>query len=75
MQKYVQYFHVSSWKTSTRYHYSPTGGFPGGSDSQGSACNVGDLESVPGLRRIPRRRTWQPTAVFLFGESNMDREA
>ena len=25
------------------------GGFPGGSDSEESACNVGDLGSIPGL--------------------------
>ena len=25
--------------------------FPGGSDSKDSACNVGDLGSIPGLRR------------------------
>ena len=62
-------------KTSTRYHYSPTGGFPGGSDNKESACSAGDLGSVPGLGRIPWRRAWQPTPVFLFGESNMDREA
>ena len=24
-------------------------GFPGGSDGKGSACNVGDLGSIPGL--------------------------
>ena len=27
--------------------------FPGGSDSKESACNVGDLGSVPGLGRSP----------------------
>ena len=26
-------------------------GFPGGSDSKESACNVGDLDSIPGLGR------------------------
>ena len=26
---------------------------PGGSDSKESACNAGDLSSVPGLRRTP----------------------
>ena len=38
-------------------------GFPGASDSKESACNVGDLGS------IPWRRAWQPTPVFLPGES------
>ena len=28
-------------------------GFPGGSDGKESACNVGDLGSIPGLRRSP----------------------
>ena len=28
-------------------------GFPGGSDGKESACNVGDLGSVPGLGRFP----------------------
>ena len=29
-------------------------GFPGGSDGKESACNVGDLGSIPGLGRSPR---------------------
>ena len=28
-------------------------GFPGGSEGKESACNAGDLDSVPGLRRTP----------------------
>ena len=28
-------------------------GFPGGSDGKTSACNVGDLGSIPGLGRSP----------------------
>ena len=28
-------------------------GFPGDSDSKESACNAGDLGSIPGLRRSP----------------------
>ena len=42
--------------------------FPGGSDSKES-YNVGDLDL-----KIPWRRAWQPTPVFLPGESSMDRE-
>jgi len=34
-----------------------------------SACNVRDLGSIPGLGRFPWRRAWQPTPVFLRGES------
>ena len=34
-----------------------------------SACNEGDLGSIPGLGKIPRRRAWQPTPVFSPEES------
>ena len=44
--------------------------FPGGSEVKASACNVGDQGLIPGLRRFPWRRKWQPTAVFLPGESH-----
>ena len=40
---------------------------PGGSYGKESSCNVGD----PGL--IPWRRDWQPTPVFLPGESHGQR--
>ena len=52
-----------------KLHNGRVMGFPGGSDSKESACNAGDLGSIPGLRRTPRRRAWQPTPVFLPGES------
>ena len=42
-------------------------GFPGGVDGKVSACNAGDLVSIPGL--IPWRRAWQPIPVFLPEES------
>ena len=35
-------------------------GFPGGSDGKQSACNVGDLASIPGLRRSPGEGTGNP---------------
>ena len=35
------------------YVYMYNWGFSGGSDSRESACNVGDLGSVPGLGRFP----------------------
>ena len=40
-------------------------GFPGGSDSRESTCNAGDPSWIPGLGKIPWRREWQPTPVFL----------
>ena len=51
-------------------------GFPGGSVGKESACNwrdVGEHEFNPRLRNIPWRRTWQPTPVFLPGESHGQR--
>ena len=38
---------------------------PGGSDDKESACNAGDPGSIPGFGKIPWRRKWQPTPVFL----------
>ena len=36
------------------------GTFPGGSDSKASACNVGDLGSIPGLGRSPGEGNGNP---------------
>ena len=44
-------------------------GFSGGSDSKESACNAGDPGFDPWFGKIPWRRAWQPTPVFLPGES------
>ena len=52
-------------------------GFSDGSADEESACNAGDTGdtgSIPGLGRVPWRRKWQPTPVFLLGNP-MDREA
>ena len=46
--------------------------FPGDSEVKASACNVGDLGSMPGSGRFPWRRKWQST-VFLPGESHGQR--
>ena len=43
-------------------------GFPGGSDGKDSACNVGDLGSIPELGISPEK-AWQPSPVFLPGKS------
>ena len=37
-----------------------SGGFPGGSDDQASACNVGDLGSIPGAGRSPGEGNGNP---------------
>ena len=43
-------------------------GFPGGSDGKESTCNV-EAWFNPWVGMIPWRRAWQPTPVFLPGES------
>ena len=45
-------------------------GFPGGSDRKESACSMEDQGSIPGFRKIPWRRKWQPRPVFLPGKSH-----
>ena len=46
-------------------------GLPGGSEVKASACNAGDMGSIPGsdpwVGKIPWGRKWQPTPVFLPG--------
>ena len=47
-------------------------GFPGGSWVKNPPAKVGDTGDVgliPGVAKIPWRRKWQPTPVFLPGES------
>ena len=44
-------------------------GFPYGSAGKESACNAGDLGSIPGLGRSPGEgKGWPPTPVFWPGE-------
>ena len=40
--------------------------FPGGSDSKASACNVGDLGSIPGLGRSPGEGNGNPLQYFAW---------
>ena len=42
-------------------------GFPGGSDGKESACSVGDLGLIPGLRRSPGEGNDKPL-LFLPGK-------
>ena len=57
-----------SWASST----CRGGGLPWCSDSKESACSAGD--PVPSLYgKVPWRRAWQPTPVFVPGESHGQR--
>ena len=47
--------------------------FPGGASVKNLPANAEDLRdvgSIPGSGRFPWRRKWQPTPVFLPGESH-----
>ena len=46
---YLDFSQLSFWK-----------GLPGGSDSEESVCNVGDLGLIPGLGRSPGRQHGNP---------------
>ena len=51
-----------------KYFPESTGGFPGGSDSE-RICLQGRRPGFdPWVRKIPWRKEWQPTPVFLPGE-------
>ena len=43
-------------------------GFSCGSADKESACNAGDLDSIPGLGRFPWRRERLPSPAFCLGE-------
>ena len=49
-------------------------GFPGGSDGKESACNVGDLGSIPGSGRSPGEGNGYALQYSCL-ENPMDREA
>ena len=46
-------------------------GFPGGSDSKASACNVGDPGSIPGLGKSPGEGNGTPLQYSCL-ENSMD---
>ena len=48
--------------------------FPGGSDSQETACNVGDLCSIPGSGRFPGEENSYPLQYSCL-ENSTDRRA
>ena len=37
---------------------------------QETACNTGDLSLIPWVRKLPWRRKWQPTPIFLPRKSH-----
>ena len=49
-------------------------GLPCSSDGKMSACNAGDLGSIPGFGRSPREKNGNPLQYSCL-ENSMDREA
>ena len=47
--------------------------FPGGSAIKNPPANVGDTGLILWVRKIPWRRKWQPTPLFLPGKSHGQR--
>ena len=47
--------------------------FPSSSDSKEFACSAGDPGFDPWVGKIPWRMAWQPTPIFLPGESHGQR--
>ena len=48
-------------------------GFPAGTSGKESICYAGDLVICgldPWVKKVPCRRAWQPTPVYLPGESH-----
>ena len=58
----------------TIYFLLASKGFSGGSDGKESACNAGDLGSIPGSGRSPGEGNGNPLQYFCLGNS-MDRGA
>ena len=51
------------------------GGFPGGSEVKASACNVGDLGSIPGLERSPGGGHGNPLQYSCLGNPHRERSS
>ena len=71
-------FYLSFFSSITNFlfvlSFTLSRGFPGGSEVKASASNAGNPDSIPGfdpwVGKIPWRRKWQPTLVFLPGETH-----
>ena len=65
-------FPISSWISLQRLYISRSLStsicLPGGSDGKESVCNSGDL-----VGKVPWRRKWESTPVFLPGKSHKQR--
>ena len=61
---------ISSSQYSFELHRVAVMEFPGGTSGKEPACQS---KSLPWVGKIPWRKAWQPTPVFLSGESHRQR--
>ena len=61
---------ISSSQYSFELHRVAVMEFPGGTSGKEPACQS---KSLPWVGKIPWRKAWQPTPVFLPGESHRQR--
>ena len=61
---------IGNWKFDLKWIL----GFPGGSEVKASACNIGDLGSIPGSGRSPGEGNGSPLQYSCL-ENPMDRGA
>ena len=66
------FFHSLLWLSNIPIHYYIYE-LPQGLSSEDSACQCRRLRFHPWVRKIPWRRQWQLTPVFLPGESHGER--
>ena len=63
---FQSYFTVSLSKLAFKKANFSLIGFPGGSDRKASACNAGDLGSIPGSGRSPGEGNGNPSSTFAW---------
>jgi len=56
-----------------KWHSCSAGGLPRRLSGKESTCQAGDTRFSLWVRKIPWRRKWQPTPIFLPGESHEQR--
>ena len=71
LQYFLKFLLEYSWFTMLCWFYIITWHFPCGSTGKESACNVGDLGSIPGLGRSPREGKGYPLQ-YSGPENSMD---
>ena len=74
MCQYVNFTDKLDVETKYKYYQNEFMGFPGGSEVQVSACNAGDLGSIPRLGRSPGEGNGN-TLQYSCLENPMDRGA